>query len=379
MGLLGLLKQAKVKVLTFGKHPCNELDEEMKIHYLNGLALIANEDSEREKADRYLASINHSFGFTPDMTEVFKDFATNPDEQAILDMIQAFEIKDIKYNFIIDAMMIAGIDENFCDNKKAVVEQYCEMLKITKKEAEDLEYIYEMFYVQDARALSRYFSRNKTIKQSLFTYLLEYYKIDLAYALKEEEEELLNFKWFYPYFEDGGLKGASEIMKTPISNAQFFIYLNAQYDENLIEVENNKVYFKNEKKTIFMDLLQSDIGFKNGGFTIEDNTKDSTKITGISGNSVISFVKWINTIQNLEYKVVSFYRREGNRHDYFSMDDLITVFNGNEFFYYIGEINVAEDIKVMGDIKKWNGDRYIGTQTLDDSGTSDKFSFRMMK
>jgi len=30
MGLLGLLKQAKVKVLTFGKHPCNDLDEEMK-------------------------------------------------------------------------------------------------------------------------------------------------------------------------------------------------------------------------------------------------------------------------------------------------------------------------------------------------------------
>ena len=194
MGLLGLLKQAKVKVLTFGKHPCNELDEQMKIHYLNGLALIANEDSEREKADSYLASITHSFGFSPDMLEVFNDFAQNPQEQAILDMIGAFETKDIKYNFIIDAMMIAGIDENFSDNKKAVIEQYCEMLKVTKKETEDLEYIYEMFCTQNGNALFRYFGKQKkddifTIKSENFQYLLDYYKIDMAYELSEYEKQ----------------------------------------------------------------------------------------------------------------------------------------------------------------------------------------------
>ena len=316
----------------------------MKIHYLNGLALIANEDSEREKADSYLASVNHSFGFTPDMIDVFKDFATNPDEQAILDMIQAFETKDIKYNFIIDAMMIAGIDENFCDNKKAVVAEYCEMLKITKKETKDLEYIYEMFYIQDARALSRYFNRNKTIKQSLFIYLLEYYKIDLAYALKEEENELLTFKWFKPTFEKGGLKNASEIMKNPISNAQFLIYLNAKYDENTILVDENKVYLNDEEKTLLMELENSDIGFNNSGFYIEDSTKDDEKITGITADSVKGFVEWINDLKGLEYNIVEFFRTEDDKID---IKDLKTVWTGKEFCIYKSKIEREYDIEFL--------------------------------
>ena len=375
MAVLDLLKKVKVQTLSFEKHPCRDLDMETKVHYLNALALMANEDGKIvEKEEEYLTILINSFELSEDTLSEYIEFAKNPDESQLVEMMNAFGTKDIKYNLMVDAMILAQRDGDFHKSETALIEQYFEMFKISEKEAEDLKHIFESFHAQDARALARYFNRNRMIKQSLFNYLLEYYKIDLVYALKEEEKELLDFKWFKPTFKEGGLQDANEIMKQPISNAQFFIYLNARYDENAISVQENKVYRNNEEKTLLMELENSDISFKDGGFSIEDSNKDEEKITGITADTVEDFVKWINDLQNKKYKLVEFFTTKVSFHSNIDRSSLKIVFPGNEYFVYKNEIKVAHDINTSS-----NGfGSYIYPQNVAEN-TSNKFSFRLMR
>lgn len=180
MSVLDLLKKAKIQTLSFEKHPCRELDQEVMVHYLNGLTLIAKEDGiVCEKEREYLSILINSFGLNEDMLETFINFAENPDEKRIIAMMQSFATKDIKYNFMVDSMMIAIIDGYFDENEDALIEQYFEMLKITKKEAEDLRCICEMFYTQDSYELYKCFKSSEYMKVELFQYLLDYYKIEI--------------------------------------------------------------------------------------------------------------------------------------------------------------------------------------------------------
>ena len=60
--LRGILQKVKVQTLSFEKHPCRELDQEMMMHYLNGLALIASADENIcEKEKEYLEILINSF------------------------------------------------------------------------------------------------------------------------------------------------------------------------------------------------------------------------------------------------------------------------------------------------------------------------------
>ncbi|MDQ7002449.1 MAG: hypothetical protein Q9N02_07145, partial [Ghiorsea sp.] len=278
MSVLDLLKKVKVQTLSFEKHPCRELEQEQMIHYLNGLALITNEDGTVcEKEKEYLSILINSFGLSEEMLETFVNFAENPDEKMILDMMQSFATKDIKYNFMVDAMMIASIDGSFDDAENAIIEQYFEMFKITVDEEEDLRYIYEMFYKQDGNALFRYFGeKNKDaihiIKPELFQYLLDYYKIDMAYELQEEEKKILTFEFFKPPFETGSLgHGATEIMTKPVSNAQFCIFLNAVFMDDWIEVDGNGKVVDSESKDLLMDMDHSDIHLEDEVFIINSD------------------------------------------------------------------------------------------------------------
>ncbi|MDQ6962930.1 MAG: hypothetical protein Q9M28_10480, partial [Mariprofundaceae bacterium] len=242
----------------------------------------------------------------------FINFAENPDEKMILDMMQSFATRDIKYNFMVDAMMIANIDGAFDDAKHAIITQYFEMFKITKAEEQDLRYIYEMFDRQDGNALFRYFGKKDKntihiIKPELFQYLLDYYKIDMAYELQEEEKKILNFEFFKPTFERGELgDNATEIMTKPVSNAQFCLFLNAIFMAKEIEFDGNGKIVDSESKDFLMGLDHSDIEFEDEKFIV-DQTNDDKKVTGLTSVAVEAFVEWASAIANVEYDCSAFY------------------------------------------------------------------------
>ena len=382
MGVLDLLKKVKVQTLSFEKHPCRELEQEQMIHYLNGLALVAKEDGNIcEKEREYLSILINSFGLSEDMLETFVNFAENPDEKLILDMMQSFATKDIKYNFMVDAMMTASIDGNFDASEEAIIEQYFEMFKITKDEEKDLRYIYEMFYTQDGNGLYRYFGiKNKnakyTIKPELFQYLLEYYEIDMAYELQEEEKRLLDFEFFKPTFEKGELgNGATEIMTKPVTNAQFCIYLNSAIIDKSIEIDGEGKVVGSENKNFLMDLDSSDIYLEDGKFIV-DKDKYENRVTGITYVMAEMFIAWASVANSVEYSIASFTIRE------VYMDSFSTPIFG-EFYY--GYYNNDGGYRRANN--KYYSEKYFSYYSSSSSYdtkvngnyTSKETSFRMMK
>ena len=303
--LASMLRKVKTETLSFEKHPCRELDQEMMMHYLNGLALIASADENIcEKEKEYLEILINSFGLSEEILETVVNFAENPDEDLIQDMMEAFTTKDIKYNFMVDCMMISSRDGSFDDSEKGIIEEYFEMFKITQKEAEDLKYIFEIFHKQDGNALYRYFKRNEYMKIELFQYLLDYYKIDMAYELIEDEKKILEFEFFKPTFSYGKLGlGAEEIMTKQISNAQFCIFLNSAYMSETIEIDGNGKVIDGISRNIVMDLDSSDIDFDYDTqvFSVDSEEDEELKATGMTTVLVKNFINWINAKYNSEY------------------------------------------------------------------------------
>lgn len=380
MSVLNLLKKVKVQTLSFEKHPCRELDQEMMVHYLNGLALITKEDGTVcEKEKEYLSILINSFGLSEDMLETFVNFAENPDEKLILDMMQSFYTKDIKYNFMIDAMMTASVDGNFDENEKAVIEEYFEMLKISKKEAEDLKYLYEMFYTQNGNALYRYFGKQKkddifTIKAENFQYLLDYYQIDMAYELLEDEKRILTFEFFKPTFESGGLAdGAKEIMTKPVNNAQFCIYLNSAFMYKTIEIDGNGKVVGSESKDLLMDLDNSNIEFKDNKFVINSAEDEEKKVTGITYVIAEMFIAWISEYNKEKYKLSAYNNNSRTDVSNFSNKPLSEImYTYSNSRGYVTTIKLCDNKYI-----RFNNSSYYSS--IDSKFNSSNDSFRMMK
>jgi hypothetical protein len=315
MSVISLLKKVKVQTLSFKKHPCRNLDDEIKIHYLNAISLVMNADENiTDKQIEYLEILLVSFGFEKDMKDVFVEFAKNPNEDSILEMMSIFDNKDIKYNLIVDCMMMASRDDNILnEEEEAIITEYFEMFKITPdEEAKDLKYIYEMFNKQDGNALYRYFGKQDKydtflIKKELFDYLLDYYKIDMAYELKEDEKRILDFQFFKPIFKSGSLRdGATEIMTKPVNNAQFCIYLNYAYTSKNIEFNGEGKIIDSETKGLLMDLDISNIQFKNNEFIVDSSENEDKKITGVTYVMANIFIEWVSEYNNEEYHLIKF-------------------------------------------------------------------------
>jgi len=384
MSALSLIKKVKVQTLSFEKHPCRELEQEQMIHYLNGLALITNEDETVcEKEREYLSILINSFGLSEDMLETFVNFAENPDEKLILDMMQSFATKDIKYVFMVDAMMIASVDGNFDENEEALINEYFEMFKITPDEAKDLRYIYEMFYTQDGNTLYRYFGKQDKydtflIKKELFQYLIDYYKIDMAYELKEDEKRILDFEFFKPTFENGSLgDGATEIMTKPVSNAQFCIFLNSAFVSKTIEFNGEGKIVDSKTKDLLMDLEMSDIEFKDNEFVIKSAEDEEKKITGITYVMANKFIATMSIYNNEKYKL-SHFHGDHNYERYFDTSN----FKNEPLREFIIRTSRYGNERLYTIIDKEIGGIYLylnRCNEIDKKITSNTFSFRIMK
>ena len=286
---------------------------------------------------------------------------------------------------MIDAMMIASADGNFDEKEEAIISEYFEMFKLTKDETKELRYIYEMFYVQDANALYRYFGKQNDddiyiIKKELFQYLIDYYEINFDLELTREEQKILTFEFFKPTFENGGLgEGATEIMTKPVSNAQFCIYLNRAYIAKDIGFNDNSKIIDNKTKVILMDLKMSNIEFNNNEFIVNNAKNEDEKITGITYVFAEMFIKWISKYNNNTYKLSKFtYRR------LYMKDFKYPIFG--EFYYsldneYSGYYYAREtfcDTANGGFLSCWGIGNALNILSSN-SYFSNKTSFRMMK
>ena len=341
MGALDLIKKVKIQTLSFEKHPCKDLELVQKLHYLNGLSLVAHEDGEiSEKEREYLSILLTSFDLQKEQLEELVEFAQNPDEESILELMQAFSTKEIKYNFMIDAMMLASVDGNFDAKERAVIEQYFEMFKISKNEQDALNYLYTLFYTQDGGGLFRYFTKHSYFKKELFEYLLDYYKIDFAYELKEDEKKTLELEFFRPDSESAyavKLANAIEIAVKPINNAQFCIYINYALMQEEIELNGDDMVVDSKEKYLLFNPQNSEIVYdkKSNTFVVNPD-KEKDKITGVTPIIAQRFTAWLSAYHNIKYSVTNFeYDRNNDNVDSFTVKPFDEIYSGTLDFWYV--------------------------------------------
>ena len=427
MAVLDLIKKAKVKVLSFEKHPCSGLDMEIKVHYLNGLALLAYEDGAiNEEEKEYLTTLLISFDMDEEILRDSLEFAKNPNEESIIEMIKLFSNEDTKFNFMMDCMVLMQKDNRGDEAKKNLLKEYFEMFKINSATKEELVKVYEMFESRDGKALFRYFKKTKAnhyynnmFDKKLFEYLLDYYNIKTKFELTQKEREILQFDFFTPRSEHGGLSGGKEVMKRAVTNEQFCVYLNTKFLTDKIDIDSKDRVFDIETDDVIIDLSKSAIYFDNGLFKsrneltreeisdfyskdeLEDiigimfgNFKDeqiqeindyyTNVVTGITTVGVEGFIIWVNDTMEEEYKVVKLWEEEKNEFAYIGgfrrgfIDLLTEIFEGNtEFIRMKNEDNygifVNNNIMSIG---MGSGNTFTKQKK---HNTSKAISFRMMR
>jgi len=273
-----LLQKVKKETLSFQKHPCREIEEEMRIHYLNGLALMAMADDHIcDKEKEYLWILVKSFGFQEEMLESVIEFAQNPDEDLIQEIIESFATKDIKYNFMIDCMMISSRDGHYDESKEEIIKEFFEMLKITEKESEDLKDIFEMFYTQDVNALYGYFTGNEYMKVELFEYLIGYYQMNTAYERLTESmpffdglmwtKESKEMTWYeaMEYAKNLRLGGYSDWRLPTVDELKEVVRSCGGTPVNLNDKDHQSIWDKNMANSSYQSCYDAK-GFTSGGY-----------------------------------------------------------------------------------------------------------------
>ena len=264
MDILSLVEEAKKENLSFEKHPATQLDIEQKTLYLNGLALLMNVDEEmHEKEKEYLTILIRTFDLPDEKLNELIQFAKNPSKKAILEIFDSFKEKDIKYVFMFDALMLAHKDENFNPKEQKLIDDYFEALKISPREKEQVQFVYEKIIAQDKEALFRFFMQKDAIKRELYEYLLEYYglgsesKEEIERKYKEELIKIRNgfdfivvlnkYEWTFSDYSTQNYTKEILLTNTQISNKIFSVFLQYLFDTEQIFIEDTSIQMTDGK------------------------------------------------------------------------------------------------------------------------------------
>ena len=143
------LKKQKESLLKNGEnskkhqiinHPVAQKNLELKIHYLNGIALMMNVDEEISYVEKeYFMSLIKAFGFNNSVIEDFIDFAQNPENEQIFELLEVLkENRYVKFSFIFDNLIIANKDGNLANEEKEMIELFFEMLEFNQEEIDEI-------------------------------------------------------------------------------------------------------------------------------------------------------------------------------------------------------------------------------------------------
>ena len=121
-------------------HPVAKKNIEIKIHYLNGLALMMNVDEEISDEEKvFFLSLMQDFELEKSIIDNFFDFAKEPENEQIVELLEEIKKDDfIKFAFMIDNYRIAYKDGKFSDEEKELIELFFEMLEFDKEEIDKI-------------------------------------------------------------------------------------------------------------------------------------------------------------------------------------------------------------------------------------------------
>ena len=301
---IDLLKQIQKKNFILTNHPCKDLKLEEKIHYLNGLSLIINEDGVVDtKEMEYLTILLNSLDLSDICINDILEYAKDPDESSIMEMLEVLKDEKVRYVFLFDSIVLACIDGDFHIDEKNIILQYASMIGVSLKCVEELESVYQLIKNKDKSAIDDFIYTSDNLKDEYINYLYDFYEVDNGLVLSEKERKILNFNFITPQFAYGGLINGTELMTEAISLEQFCIFLNYMYkNEEILLDEDKNIIYKKDKTIILMRIYGiSNIVFFNNKFIANDIVMHNRIVVQPTG--ALLFIEWLNKVLKTDYKI----------------------------------------------------------------------------
>ena len=267
MSALDLIKKAKTQVTKFEKHPAKDMEIEKKLHYLNGLALVMNEDDDiSDKEKDYISILINSFELSNEHIDSVIEFAKNPDANAVIDMLGSFEGTDIKNTFLLDCIILAGRDGEIDNKEKTIISEYKEALSISNEEIENYYVLYDLILKNDISGINELLLQKKTLKVELFQYILDYNNLDIS-------DDILRFDSLFHKMEKLNnwdkkitVRTQDELDRVLLSESLFSVNLDIYLDSKsfIIDAETNlegRTFIGNgiKKTTVYLKGISVEI------------------------------------------------------------------------------------------------------------------------
>ena len=189
-----LKKEESNKKNQFINHPVAHKNLELKIHYLNGLALMMNVEHKIANAERdFFISLMEAFELEKSILDNFIDFAKEPENEQIAELLEEIK-KDnfIKFAFMIDNYRIAYKDGKFSDEEKELLEIFFDMLEFTKKEIDKINVCFKK--IQLPIDYNKEFNNGRILNQVQFEVSNENKLENINEENKTEEKDNLIIK-----------------------------------------------------------------------------------------------------------------------------------------------------------------------------------------
>jgi len=286
---------------NFKNHPISDFSLELKMHYLNGLALLMNVDGEiHEKEKEYLLSlIDISEMGRDDTLNNLLDFCRNPDKGSVKEMIEELK-KDLKVSklFLLDSFVISEKDDHFHEREKGFISKMSEIFSISTDMISILENIATALKVKDRVFIITLLLDNFSLYEEVSSFLAAF-----GMDIKDEFQKLFDFQFEHWEFEEGNIIYNNSVLINPVSNIQFSQFLNYFYYKKAVKKGENPSQFV-QGESLLIDLDHSDISFTDGIFLCSED-KRSNPVTGITYPGASLFVKWVNEkiIKDESYKI----------------------------------------------------------------------------
>jgi len=289
-------------------HPIVQMDLELKMHYLNGLALMMNVDGEiHEKEKEYLSALINISGMNDNTLKSMLEFCTDPNPELVKEMIQELK-KDAKIAklFLLDLFILAEKDGHFHEKEKQFISKISDVFSVPIETITVMEHLATALKTKDKVFLLTLYIDDFPLYEEVSSFI-EAFNMDI----KDELEKLFDFqfeKWEFekneiPFELKSGIKDDNPVSTKPVSNSQFCEFLNYAFCKKIIKMENENSKFTQGEKLI-IDLDHSDIRFDEGIFTSASKSKEQP-VTGITCHGARSFIKWVNEnlLKNKPYNI----------------------------------------------------------------------------
>jgi len=179
--IVKMVREINTEHLAFALHPGKDMELELKLAYLNALALLMNADAEiHDREKEYLATLLYTFDIPKEKLDDLVQFSMNPDKEAVLEVIRSLPKDEMKYVFLMDCFMLSNADENYSTEEKGLICEYARSLLITKPDEKRIQILYTQIQQRNGSSLKTIKLDSGKLEIKIFNYLFQHFQIDIS-------------------------------------------------------------------------------------------------------------------------------------------------------------------------------------------------------